>query len=234
MSREVAGNRSRWNQRFSEDRSRHNKLLFYRVRALMSGGAGVHRRAHTYIAFRMGNPSEREALTRIAALQCGVGRHRHGGGCGVGGGDEGRKGGGRRRRSRERECGGGRHWRRQRRRLSGSWVSGNVRCRDIRQPPPSHSTALLSHPALILRSHSSSPSVRHTNPIPATEPDRRTTGSSSSSPLIRLSRYRHRRPGNPPRPAHHHSGPPPPSPAPRATPRNGIQPRYLHPPGCCT
>ncbi|KYN37838.1 hypothetical protein ALC56_08037 [Trachymyrmex septentrionalis] len=45
----------------------------------MSGGAGVHRRAHTYIAFRTGNPSEREALTRIAALQCGVGRHRHGG-----------------------------------------------------------------------------------------------------------------------------------------------------------
>ena len=146
MSREVAGNRSRWNQRFSEDRSRHNKLLFYRVRALMSGGAGVHRRAHTYIAFRMGNPSEREALTRIAALQCGVGRHRHGGGCGVGGGDEGRKGGGRRRRSRERVR-WRRHWRRQRRRLSGSWVSGNVRCRDIRQPPPSHPTALLSHPA---------------------------------------------------------------------------------------
>ncbi|KYM99260.1 hypothetical protein ALC62_09987 [Cyphomyrmex costatus] len=54
--------------------------------------------AHIPIAFCTGNPSEREALTRIAALQCGVRRYRHEGGCGVGGGDKGRKGGGQRRR----------------------------------------------------------------------------------------------------------------------------------------
>lgn len=68
----------------------------------MSDGAGVHRRAR--IALRTGNPSERGALTRIAALQCGVGRHRHEGGCGVGDGDGQKRG---RRRPGSAECGGG-------------------------------------------------------------------------------------------------------------------------------
>lgn len=152
-----------------------------------------------------------------------------GGGCGGGAGEGGAGGRGRQRVGGESGSA--------RRRLSGSWVSGNVRCRDIRQPPSSSSPA--AAPRLPL-----APSpfrVRRTNPIPATKPDRRTTGSSSSSPLIRLSRYRHRRPGNPsplPRPAHRRPLHPPPCrrtlPPHPDIPRREVQPRYPHPPIRCT
>lgn len=111
--------------------------------------------------------------------------------------------------------------------MSGSWVSGNVRCRDIRQPPhPTHRTFLTLYTLL----PPPAPSVWRTNPIPATEPDRRTTGSSSSSPLIRLSRYRHRRPGNlPVSPLSSPTGSPPFPPPFPAVPRSEVQPRYPHP-----
>lgn len=128
---------------------------------------------------------------------------------------------------------------RRRRRLSGSWVSGNVRCRDIRQPPhPTHRTFLTLHtPSFRLHP----PSVWRTNPIPATEPDRRTTGSSSSSPLIRLSRYRHRRPGNPsplsrssPPPSSPTDSPPFPPPSfPRPSPQRGSAPLPIPVVDCC-
>jgi len=143
--------------------------------------------------------------------------------------------------------------RRRQRRLSGSWVSGNVRCRDIRQPPPLPHLSpcrtfhdLPNHPFPCgARTPSPGPSLP-----PATEPDRRTTGSSSSSPLIRLSRYRHRRPGNPlpPPPASRPPAAAAVAPSPRgpllrfwltadplsSDPRGRIQPRYPYPPDCHT
>lgn len=156
----------------------------------MSGGAGVHRRAR--IALRTGESVRTRSFDAdsCAAVRRGTTPTRGAAAASVAA--TGRKGGGH--RTRPRECGARRRWHRRRRRLSGSWVSGNVRCRDIRQPPPSATPPYLPCPAAL---SSFAPSVRRTNPIPATEPDRRTTGSSSSSPLIRLSRYRHRRPGNP-------------------------------------
>lgn len=155
-------------------------------------------------AYSAGNPSEREALTRIAALQCGVGRHRHGGGCGVGGGDGQKRG---RAEEESRERGVRRWWHRRRQwRLSGSWVSGNVRCRDIRQPPPSHPTApYLPHPATLF-------SLRPFRAAHEPHPRDRTRPPNyglefelAVNPFIALPPPPARQP---PRPAHHHSGPP--------------------------
>jgi len=190
----------------------------------------------------------RGALTRVAALQRDVGRHRHERDAGGEGRAQGKRGM-RRRQQRRRQ---------RRRRLSGSWVSGNVRCRDIRQPLPlsplSPSRAFLDPPNHPFPCGARTPPPPPAPPPltvlpalpPATEPDRRTTGSSSSSPLIRLSRYRHRRPGNPlppPAAANAAVAPSPRGPLLRfwltadplsSDPRGRIQPRYPYPPDCHT
>jgi hypothetical protein len=163
----------------------------------------------------------RGALTRVAALQRDVGRHRH---------ERGRRG---------RGTG------------PGEARDATTAAAAAAAPLPHLSPCrtfhdLPNHPFPCgARTPSPGPSLP-----PATEPDRRTTGSSSSSPLIRLSRYRHRRPGNPlpPPPASRPPAAAAVAPSPRgpllrfwltadplsSDPRGRIQPRYPYPPDCHT